>query len=242
MSTPRAVQDVVTRQAEKQLRVWSRRAEVIDRIEHEHELEVVKMSMRPFIAISRETGAAASEVALAVADELQWEVLDRDLLHRLAQEAHVSERQIAHLDETGSTWITGLINHWINSDSFNREQYLSRLRLLLLRATRLTSHVIVGRGAQFLLPRESGMAVRVIAPLRKRIERVMRKYQWPRSRAEAHIQATDSDRDSFVREFFHHDVSDPHLYDLVINMEFFDVDSAASLIVGQFQRRFPDSL
>ena len=37
--------------------------------------------------------------------------------------------------------------------------------------------------------------------------------------ARRHMAEVDEGRRQFVEQFFHHDVTDPHLYDLVINVE-----------------------
>ena len=79
--------------------------------------------------------------------------------------------------------------------------------------------VIVGRGAQFLLPRETGLAVRLVASERFRIERIMKSCSLGAVQARRWMLKTDHDRREFVGRYFHHDTTDPHLYDLVLNVE-----------------------
>jgi cytidylate kinase len=100
------------------------------------------------------------------------------------------------------------------------------------------STVFVGRGAQFILPREAGVAVRVIAPKKQRIERIMERRQSNQREAENFIDETDKGRADFVRRYFHRDVADPQLYDLVVNLEHTSCNAAADLILSDYRLRF----
>jgi cytidylate kinase len=79
--------------------------------------------------------------------------------------------------------------------------------------------VLVGRGAQFLLPRDKGLAVRLIAPLGYRVEEVMRREGLDQTEACRLIEEADRGRRDFARRYFQKDIGDPHLYDLVLNVE-----------------------
>jgi cytidylate kinase len=88
------------------------------------------------------------------------------------------------------------------------------------------------------LPRECGLAVRIIAPLERRIERVMTRDGLDRMAAADHVRQTDLGRRDFARQHFRRDVADPQLYDLVINTAHLSPDAAAALIVEGFRQRF----
>jgi cytidylate kinase len=90
---------------------------------------------------------------------------------------------------------------------------------------------------QFILPRENGVAVRIIAPRKQRVEQIRRKHQCGRHEAEKFVDHTDKDRAEFVRRYFLHDVADPHLYDLVINLQQVSRAAAVDMIVRECQRR-----
>ena len=47
----------------------------------------------------------------------------------------------------------------------------------------------------------------------------------------------DRGRREFVARYFHHDIDDPHLYDLVINVERFGPEAVAEKIVEAYPRR-----
>lgn len=52
------------------------------------------------------------------------------------------------------------------------------------------------------------------------------------------MHETDKDRAHFVRHQFHEDPSDPRIYDLLINLERIDHETAARVIVDAYRHRF----
>src|SRR3954471_2215665 len=108
-------------------------------------------------------------------------------------------------------------------------------KILLLQAQH-ESTVFVGRGAQFMLPRERGLRVRVIAPIKQRIRTIMNLRACGEREAREYIETTDSEREQFVQRYFHHDVSDPHLYNLVINLGYIPREEAVDIIARAAER------
>jgi cytidylate kinase len=51
------------------------------------------------------------------------------------------------------------------------------------------------------------------------------------------MDETDRERAQFISRYFHHDVSDPHLYDLVVNLGHISRDNAVTLIAEQCRRK-----
>jgi len=90
--------------------------------------------------------------------------------------------------------------------------------------------VLVGRGASAMLPPESTLRVRLVAPLSYRKKRVAETGGQSSATAEQ-IRKIDRERNEFVKEFFHQDPTDMHSYDLVINSSRFSDEQAAQLIV-----------
>jgi cytidylate kinase len=52
------------------------------------------------------------------------------------------------------------------------------------------------------------------------------------------VDRTDARRQQFARNYFHHDVADPHVFDLVVNIGKLDPDCTAHLIVESLASRF----
>jgi cytidylate kinase len=90
--------------------------------------------------------------------------------------------------------------------------------------------VIVGRGANFILPPEKRFSVRIVAPQTWRIKNVSRNFDISQEDAKRRVMRTESDRRAFIRKYFNADIADPTNYDLIINTATLNVDDAAEVI------------
>ena len=99
--------------------------------------------------------------------------------------------------------------------------------------------VFVGRGAQFLLPREKALAVRIVAPEKCRVRGSWRSgiSRPPRpgggcSKPTAAAASSWPSTSTTTSE-------SPHLYDLVLNTERLEIAGAAALILTALGQKMP---
>ena len=123
------------------------------------------------------------------------------------------------VDETHTNWVYDVVGTWMDRKLVPHEKYVACLTRVVLAAARRGHAVFVGRGAQFLLPRQEVLAVRIISSPKYRVRQIMEKQGINEADARRHMAEVDEGRRQFVEQFFHHDITDPHLYDLVINVE-----------------------
>ena len=90
--------------------------------------------------------------------------------------------------------------------------------------------IIVGRGANFVLPPENRFRVRIIAPRDRRVNCVAESYGISKDEAKRRVMRTESDRRAFIRKYFHSDIADPANYDMVLNTGTLSIESAAAAI------------
>jgi Cytidylate kinase-like family len=226
--------------AERQMRTWALQLEAQQRLEEKRAAASVEELIHPYIAISRETGVDAAEIAQAVASECNWKALDRELVDYLAEHDHLSRLALDLVDERSVSWFHEIFGKWLDEQVVSQAEYVSRLGRIALLAAQHESTVFVGRGIQFILPRDGGLAVRIIAPLKERIQRVKARRHCNECEARTFVDETDAARAHFVKRYFHHDVADSHFYDLVINLEHVPRIAAVDLIVRECTRRHPD--
>ena len=222
--------------AERQMRNWALDLQTQQRLAEEREHTQVPQLIHPYLAISRETGVAGGELAQSIASKCNWKLLDRELLDYLAEHDHLSRMALDFVDERAASWFHEMFGKWLDEQLVSQAEYVSRLGRLVLLAAQHESTVFVGRGVQFMLPRDRGLAVRIIAPTKQRIQRVMKTRQCNQRDAKKFVEETDDGRAQFVQRYFHRDISDPHLYDLVINLEHMSRDDAIDLIVSEAKR------
>lgn len=223
--------------AERQMRTWALQLQSQQRLAEERAATPVPQLIQPYVAISRETGVDAGELAQAVASQCGWKMLDRELLDYLADHDHLSRIALDFVDERAVSWFHEMFGKWLDEQLVSQAEYVSRLGRIVLLAAQYESTVFVGRGVQFILPRERGLAVRIIAPRKKRVQRVMERRQCSEREARQFAEETDNARAQFIQRYFRHDVADPHLYDLVINLEHLTRNDAVDLIVSECKRR-----
>jgi cytidylate kinase len=92
--------------------------------------------------------------------------------------------------------------------------------------------VIVGRGANFLIPEKERMSIRVIAPFSVRVQNVARTFGVTREEAKRRVIHRENRRSAFIRQSFHAEVANPDNYDLVINTGRGDIDAAIGAVIG----------
>jgi cytidylate kinase len=136
------------------------------------------------------------------------------------------------VDETTVNWAYDILGTWLDRKIISREKYMVRLARVAVGAARKGNVVFVGRGTQFLLPRASGLAVRLVASEAYRVKRIMERKNLDASNAKRLLDETDRGRREFAMRFFHQDIADPHIYDLVINTERIGFEQAADLIIS----------
>ena len=224
--------------AERQMRSWALQLQSQQRLAQERSAAAVPKLIHPYVAISRETGANGGELAKRVAEKSGWKALDRELLDYMAERYNLSRISLEFVDETVASWFHEMFGKWLDEQLVSQAEFVHRLGRLVLLAAQHESTVFVGRGAQFMLPRESGVAVRIVAPRKQRIERIMEIRHCGIHEAEKYVEDTDRGREQFVQRYFHRDITAPHLYDLVINLKFVTLDAAANLIVELCKQRF----
>ena len=184
----------------------------------------------PVITLSREPGSGGKLVAKAVADRLGLDLFHQELINAMAQNADTTTRVIRTLDERGLS----MIEDWVSAAISERHLWPDEVSRLLMRVIgaigRHGKAIIVGRGANFVLPPGNRFRVRIIAPLELRVNRVAETYGVSKKEAKRHVLRTESDRRAFVRKYFHSDIGDPANYDLILNTGTLSVELAAAAI------------
>jgi cytidylate kinase len=195
------------------------------------------------ITISREYGSGGGEIATRVAHRLGWQLIDHEVVVRVAQELGVSEAEAAEQDEQAESLLTRVLTSLqviqpsmlvtvpvtLTTDSHAYRQARQRV----VQGAFATGHVvIVGRGAQVLLAQNrDALHVRIVAPLAERIAYVMQREGLDQEIARARIQLKDRDRTRFLQVEHHEHPQDAHLYDLVVNTGVLDLESVVDLLI-----------
>lgn len=216
---------------EGKMRNWARLQETAASAASRQELGRSTAQEVCFVAISREAGAAGTTVARLVGELLGWKVYDRNLLDQVADRYQESRLMLDLVDETEGNWVYDVLGTWMDRQIIPHGKYAVQVSRMIQILARAGNAVFVGRGAQFLLPRSKTFAVRIVAPEAFRAQRVRQRHNVELPEALDSIRRTDRGRRESIQRSFRQDINDPHLYDLVINVERFGLDRVADQIV-----------
>jgi len=225
-----AVHFTITPGIENRLRAWN---EMAQRQPKE------KKSLKPCITISREFGCQAYPLAetlhkrlsdLADSEE-KWIMLDRRLLEKIAEESGYAKSEleyITHVNPTFQSMITTFMGRE-HAEPFTVFFYIKKTIRYFAKAG---NSIIVGRGGVCLtqdLP--NVFHVRLVAPLSFKVGIIMKNLNLTEQEARKHIKPRQFERDEFTRHFTKMDLSNPHLYHLLINNEKFTIGQIADIII-----------
>ena len=182
------------------------------------------------VTVSREPGSGGRIVAGRLAETLGIDIFHQEVINEMAKSADVSEKLIETLDERGLS----TLEHWISSLVHDRhlwpDRYMQHLMKVIGTIGRHGRAVVVGRGANFILPPQKRFSVRIVAPQTWRINNVAQEFDLSSEDAKRRVMQTESDRRGFIRKYFNADITDPTNYDLVINTATLNVDDAVKVI------------
>jgi cytidylate kinase len=184
------------------------------------------------ITMSMEPGSGGRIIAEKVASRLGFDLFHRDIIKSIAKSSRMSTWVIDTVEKERLSGLEDFLSSLIRKKYFHPGSYQHHLFKVIGTIARHGRVVIVGRGANFILPVSERLAVRVIAPLETRIRNVAREYGCTLEVAEKRVRQRQDRRRDFVRQAFHRDIDDPHYYDLVINTEQMGLKTAAEAILA----------
>ena len=216
-------EESIARFVKQQIRKWEKDPATEDR-QQKIRIHVITVSMKP--------GSGGTLVAQEVADRLGFDYFHRGIIEGIAKSAKIRASVIDTLEKERLSGIEDFIS------SLYKDQYLYPgiyMQHLVKVVNTIADHgraVIVGRGANFILPPEERFSVRVVAPLEIRIQNVARAYNVSAEKARKRVIGRESRRSAFIRKSYNADISDPENYDLTINTGRMSIESAVEAVIA----------
>ena len=191
----------------------------------------------PIITISREPGSGGSEIARRLSKALNMDLIGGQIIQHVADSAKMSRKVIESLDEKEVTFRDTLLMSLFGESRPWPADYLKHLTRVIGTIGAFGNVIIVGRGANFILPQEKTFKVRVIAPLELRIKYIMDDSGYTRAEAEQYVVKRENNGKAFIRKYYNVDVADPKYYDIIINTEKISIGQATESIISAFNQR-----
>src|SRR3989338_2338112 len=193
----------------------------------------------PIITISRESGSGGRPIAYLVAKKLgrPWEVFHKEIIEEMAKEVKLEKNLIKQIDEHRIPFIEKVVSDFFGKKYLTLSNYYKHLVKIISAIGHRGYAVVVGRGANYLLP--YALKVRMICETKQRIAWLMEYENVTKAQAIRWIEESDQNRYEFEKALYQHDIRKAHHYDLVIRTgPKLGIEDAADLIVFAAKKRF----
>ena len=198
-----------------------------------------RQKRRPVVTVSRQTGAGGrtfGEALCAYLEKAQpkgkgpWALVDKELVDKILEDDALPDRLAHWSPEDHLSGVSFVIEELLG---LHRPTWRPMQEVVetILRLAEMGNVVVVGRGANVILGRRpEAFHVRLVASLESRITHIAELKELTRKKAQAWIEAEDKARRRFLRRYFQVDVSDPLIYNLVVNVDRTPIDEAARMV------------
>jgi hypothetical protein len=194
------------------------------------------------IAVSHEIGTPALEVARQVGERLGWPVYDREIAARIAQELRVPVAVVEAIDERRQSWLLECLESFHSRCLLSESRYFRHLISVVRSLGEQGRCLIVGHGAEFLLPPHSTLRVCLVGNREDRIAAFGCAGHIDHWTAARRLDQLNRERSRFIREHFHVEPNQPHNYDLILNTSQWPSADCADFIVRALHRKATEHL
>ncbi len=196
-------------------------------------------SWSPDITISRAPGSGGRLVAKRLAKKIGWDFYDKILLKKIAQKLDYPSSFLEKIDEHPRSKITDLFHALFNPNYLSDYTYIKHLKKIILETAKERNVVILGRGANHIIPQDKALNVRITAPFNIRLANTIKYEKLSREEAIKHLKNVETNRNQFLQQYFGANATTAENFDLVINTANLSLDSAVELIIKAFKEKFP---
>lgn len=181
------------------------------------------------ITISRGCFSYGQEIAEKVAKMLEYECVSREILIEASRYFQIPEKKLLQSIHDAPTILDRIIH--------GKEKYLSYIKAAIFEHVRKDKVVYHGHAGHLLLrdfPKI--LKVRIIADMEDRIQKVSKEKNLTHEQARAYIKKDDDERNHWTRYIYTKDVTNPEIYDIVLNIGTISIDDAVAVIVATAKR------
>jgi cytidylate kinase len=188
------------------------------------------------ITISRQLGSGGATIARAVADELGYHLLDRELVDLVARQFPAATEVARTLDERAYGWASSIVFsvlRVIQGQPITPETYNFVAAEVIREAAERGNVVILGRAAQVVLGKRTGtFHVHVVASVDERARRIAARDSVGPAEARRRIRESDEERRAHVWALGQRDWNDALLYDLILVTDRVSPEAGAAVVTA----------
>jgi cytidylate kinase len=182
------------------------------------------------VSVSSEPGSGGQVIAKSIAEQMGYDLFQRDIIREIADSADIGASVIESIEKERLSGIEDFIATLVSRRYLWPEIYLEQLMKVISVIGKHGMAVIAGRGANFILPPNERLSIRVVAPIELRIQNISRLLNIPEDEARKRVIMTEAKRRAFIRKSFNAEIADPINYDLTFNTEFIRYEAAVAVV------------
>lgn len=197
------------------------------------------MSERYHITIARQFGSLGRPIGMKLAQELNIEFYDRDIIEEAAKRMDLALSDASDIEENEKKGFAYMKTPLAGRTVELREQLFEEERRIILEWSARESCVIVGRCSNYILRDDPDrLSVFIYAPYEARLKNCIEELGMSQKQARRMIIDVDKARDQYHRRYTRFKAADFEYNDLMIDSSVMGVDGTAEVLGDIARRRF----
>lgn len=206
--------------------------------ETSHRTSVAKIAgLYPNITISREPGSHGGFLAQQLAERLNWKIFGREIVDYISSNTKVRKNIVALFDEKTRSDMENMIATLMNGKTMSNELFLKQLAKTIISIARHSNAIILGRGANFILPDNMAIKVRIVEDFDDRLHNIISGKIKPAIDAKK-LRMEERQQAAFIFNNFKSKIDNPLNYDIVINLSKTDLVAAEEIIITALCKKY----
>lgn len=202
----------------------------------------------PFVTFSRQSGVGAHVLARTILEEMDrvedhepfrgWEMFDQTVCALVAQDKDLNGYFETLVSEEYRSEIHQYVYEMIIGKSEQYEAYKRIFEVVRILGT-IGKALIIGRGSSYVTSdMPNGIHIRLIASEPWRLKNMLTELDTTSEKEARKVMYNrDRDRERLVKDFFTKDINDPLNYAAIFNVEHYDTQHLARIIIGMIREK-----
>jgi cytidylate kinase len=194
---------------------------------------------KPYVTISRQSGAYGTTIAEMLAEYLSkrerrrdavWAIFDKELIKKVIDDNKFPGKYEQYFSEYAMPAIQDIMEDLLRVHP-PHETLVRKMSETILKLSSLGYVIILGSGGNIITKKiPNGIHVRLICSLDKRVAHMKEVLGISEKEARDHVIKEDRAREDYIKKYFHKNIEEVSLYDIVINMDTVPLDDAVRII------------
>jgi cytidylate kinase len=175
------------------------------------------------LTVSRQVASLGDEICSSIAQKLNYRFFGRKDIEDRIVKLGFPKSKLKKFDEKKPGFFASLTR--------DRDEYLDYLQSAMLELASNNNCILIGRGSSIILrDLPNHVSCRFVSSEGARVARVMKEFSMDEKAAQKRIRDFDAEREGFMQSYFNVDVSDPSIFNFVMNSSSADIDTISEML------------